>query len=354
MVEVPGELLRALGHLRGGLELDVHVGLGALLLAHGAVGVRHAVVKEHHVVLDHPQPLGSGYFPEPAGLSLPSSGSRCSTYARAPFRPRLLVVPQRKADRPVGLDVGAAEDARQLHNEGRARAVVVGGLPPADAVHVPADDVHLVGVGGADLRAVDLLALARHRWRRVEGAQCRVRLRQRVVVDAGARPRAAIDAAPLGAPAPPASGGATARRTGAAPAPPGRLSRATSPCRWRFPLVRDALDVGAAVAAELRFDPVHGLAIALGALTTIAELREALDRGLVLGEIETRHQRGDVRQCGVGRLVDALCTQHRDECRDEPAAGKKGQAWTHVTTPERMGGRLSILTPCTADRPAHP
>jgi hypothetical protein len=42
------------------LELDVHVGLGPLLRAQRAVGARHAVVEEHHVVLDHPEPRGSG------------------------------------------------------------------------------------------------------------------------------------------------------------------------------------------------------------------------------------------------------------------------------------------------------
>ena len=51
--------------------------------------------------------------------------------------------------------------------------------------------------------------------------------------------------------------------------------------------------VGAAVALELRFDPVDGGAVAIGALTAIAELRQALYRGLVLLELEPADHRLD-------------------------------------------------------------
>jgi hypothetical protein len=46
-------------------------------------------------------------------------------------------------------------------------------------------------------------------------------------------------------------------------------------------VVVNALGVGAAVALELRFDPVDGGAVAVGALAAVAELGEAFDGGLV-------------------------------------------------------------------------
>src|SRR6185437_2658251 len=104
-----------------------------------------------------PSHFGSGYLPDPAGSSLPCSASRCATYAVAS---RLFVVPEHETNRAIGLHVGAAEHARELHHERRTGAVVVRRLTPADAVHVAADDVHLVRMRGADLRAVHLLPLA--------------------------------------------------------------------------------------------------------------------------------------------------------------------------------------------------
>src|SRR4029077_4201872 len=74
-------------------------------------------------------------------------------------------------------------------------------------------------------------------------------------------------------------------------------------------LVRDALRVGAAVALELRFDPVDGGAIPIRALAPVAELRETLDRRLVFLQLEpgdhvlhgvARHRVGDGR---TGRLL---------------------------------------------------
>ena len=51
-------------------------------------------------------------------------------------------------------------------------------------------------------------------------------------------------------------------------------------------VVLEAFDVRAAVALELRFDPVDGLAIAIRSLPPIAELRQPLDGGLVAFQIE--------------------------------------------------------------------
>ena len=99
--------------------------------------------------------------------------------------PRLFVVPENETDRTVGLDVRAAEHARQLHNECGTRAIVVGRLAPPVPIHVSADDIHLVRVRRADLRAVDFLSLAVGRRLRVERAQLRVLLREGVRVHAG-------------------------------------------------------------------------------------------------------------------------------------------------------------------------
>src|SRR5258705_9975146 len=97
----------------------------------------------------------------------------------------LFIVPEGEPDRAIGVDVGAAEDAGQLHDERRARAVVVCRLAPPDAVHMRADDVHLLGVRGADLGAVDLFARARRGGLGVERAYTRVGLLERIAVDAG-------------------------------------------------------------------------------------------------------------------------------------------------------------------------
>src|SRR6185503_13794677 len=66
--------------------------------------------------------------------------------------------------------------------------------------------------------------------------------------------------------------------------------------RGRLVFVFDASDVGAAVAAQLRFDPVHRIAVAVGPLAAVAELSETLDRRLVLLEVEPGDEPGD----GVG------------------------------------------------------
>jgi hypothetical protein len=57
--------------------------------------------------------------------------------------------------------------------------------------------------------------------------------------------------------------------------------------------VLQALDIRAAVRFELGFDPVQRLAIALGALAAVTELRQALDGRLVLFQVELADQCGD-------------------------------------------------------------
>ena len=77
--------------------------------------------------------------------------------------------------------------------------------------------------------------------------------------------------------------------------------------RRRLVLIRDALDVLAAVLLELRLDPVDGVTIALRALPAVAELRQSFDSVLVSLEVEAIDEglHGIVRR--VRRGAAALC-----------------------------------------------
>src|SRR5213596_2809986 len=78
----------------------------------------------------------------------------------------------------------------------------------------------------------------------------------------------------------------------------GRSGRFCPGTRWRrLIVVRQARDIGTAVAPELGLDPVHRGAVAVGALAPVAELGEALDRRLVLLEVEARDQPSDGILC---------------------------------------------------------
>jgi len=66
--------------------------------------------------------------------------------------------------------------------------------------------------------------------------------------------------------------------------------------RRRLIVVLEARHVAAAVAPELRLDPVHGGAVAVGALTPIAEGRESFDGRLVAFQVEA----GDELDDGIG------------------------------------------------------
>src|SRR5204862_6533132 len=111
-----------------------------------------------------------------------------------------------------------------------------------------------------ELGAVDLFARAGNARRRVELSQRRIGLQLGIGVDAGARARAARAA------------GVVPRRGGAGP--------------WRRGRHVDHALGRAAVALELRLAPVHGGAIPLCALASIAERRQPLDGRLVALEIE--------------------------------------------------------------------
>jgi hypothetical protein len=233
---------------------------------------------------------------------------------------RLFVVEQDEADRALAAEPRLVKDARQFHDDGGPGAVVVRGLPPADAIHVGADDVHLVRELRADLRAVDLIAW-RGPWRsrlRVESAQGLVGLQQRIVVHAGARAMAEQGTATLAA----RSAQATAAHRGRRPsrrcgARPGSGSRS-----GLGELVGHALGVRAAVAPELSLDPIECFAIAFGALSPIAEPGELLDRGLVAIEIELTDELGHGIVGGNGRW--RLWGLGREQSRAEQSGDRHG------------------------------
>jgi hypothetical protein len=83
----------------------------------------------------------------------------------------------------------------------------------------------------------------------------------------------------------------TARRTGI-----GSSTAATTTCSasargWR--VIPNALGVGAAIALELRLDPVDRVPISLRTLAAVTELREFLDGRLVFLEVEAGHEVAD-------------------------------------------------------------
>src|SRR5207249_5938710 len=131
----------------------------------------------------------------------------------------------------------------------------------------------------ADLGAVHLFARARRAGWRVERAQPGVGLPEGIVVDAGAGAHATVAATARGGPHP------------LSPSPSGRGGTR------RLIVVLEARHVAAAVAPELRLDPVHGGTVAVRALAPVAELGEAFDRDLVLLEVEPRDQLGDGILC---------------------------------------------------------
>src|SRR5262249_22728307 len=147
----PRERVRFRGEFRLGLELDVDVGFGALVFADGAVWPRPAVIEQHHVVLNHAEPFGFGIFARAHRVLLALQGATLLDIGARALMAGLFVVPKREADRALRYHVRAVEDARELHHERGARAVVIGGFVPAVAVHVGGDDVHLFGMRGAYL-----------------------------------------------------------------------------------------------------------------------------------------------------------------------------------------------------------
>ena len=183
-------------------------------------------------------------------------------------------------------------------------AVVVGGFTETVTIHVRPDDVHLVGVGRPHLRAEDLGPLPIRRLLAVEGAQRFIRLRQRITHDTGPSP-VAKDGAATGS-VPVAADPPTGRRglggvqwwTG-----PGAATAATAAGPGlRVVGVAYALGGRAAHCLELRLDPIDRVTVARGALPSVAELRQPLERGLILIELQPADECAD-RVVGLCALL---------------------------------------------------
>src|SRR5262249_21165051 len=150
---------------------------------------------------------------------------------------------------------------------------------------------------GADLGAVHLLPLPRRAGGGlgVERAQLGIGLAQRVIVHPGAGANAAI-------------------------ATPTRRARGVPWRAWlrsrRRILVGEPGDVAAAVAPQLLLDPVDRGAVARRALPPVAELREALDRRLVMLEIEARDEPGNGIRCRPRGILRCDRRCDRDQERD--------------------------------------
>jgi len=78
---------------RPGLKLNIDVRFGSLFKADGAIRPEHAVIPQHHGVLDHAQPFR---FRVPAGsrwVFLPLESRSLFDVGARPLKPALLVVP---------------------------------------------------------------------------------------------------------------------------------------------------------------------------------------------------------------------------------------------------------------------
>src|SRR6266513_1587343 len=188
---------------------------GPLLGGERPIGARHAVVEQHHVVLDQPQPRGFRVPARAGGILLALQRLALFDVRAGAVEARLFVVPENETDGPVGPDVRGGEDAGELHYERGTGAVVIRRLTPPVPVHVGAHDVHLPGMTAADLGAIHFFARARSRGLRVQCAHPAVGLPLGIGVDPGGGASAAVTASTRGGPPPPSPppfGGGGARR----------------------------------------------------------------------------------------------------------------------------------------------
>src|SRR5262249_32221019 len=109
------------------------------------------------------------------------------------------------------------------------------------------------------------------------------------------------------------------RATTAAATATGASTACVRSRRSRGILVRDALHVLAAIALELRFDPIDGVAIALRPLAPIAKLREPRDRRFVLLQVEALDERANRI---VGRVGTTALRVRRSGRQNEEAAAR--------------------------------
>ncbi len=322
LLKPPGQRLRLRCQFRAHLKLDVDVRLGALLFAHRTIRPRHPVVEEHHVVLDHAEPFRLRVAARPRWILFALKRLSLRDVRGTAVQSRLLVVPERESNRSIGQHIWIAEDARELHHERRARAVVVGRLAPPVAVHVTGDDVHLVGARAAHLRTVHLFARAVGGRLHIECAELFVGLPIRVSVHTGARAN----------PSRPAPARGDGERLQDVVGADDAWRRRGLGRRRRLVLIFETFDVRAAVAFEPRLNPVNRGAIAIGSLTPIAEGGQALDCRFVLFEIESLYQWPDQIGrvlCLRGTAAALRCDDWHEPRRDD-ASGRDDRVQAHL------------------------
>jgi hypothetical protein len=104
----------------------------------------------------------------------------------------------------------------------------------------------------------------------------------------------------------------------------------------RLILVFDPLDVRAAVALQLRFDPIDRRTIAIRSLPPIAELREPFNRGLVFFQLEPADESFD-RIIASGWLLyvtlSTLGTHRGCPCQQAGRDGDRQSLPTHLRPP---------------------
>ena len=177
-MQCPRQRLCLHRELRCRLELDIHIRFGTLVCRNCAVGLRHTVIEQHHVVLNHAEPFRFRIFTRSGWHLLTLQRLALRDVRARTVQSRLFVIPEHEPDRTIGDDIRAAEHARQFHHQRRSRSIVVRGFTPAMSVHVRADDVHLVGMRGADFGAEYFLTLTRRGRLRIQRAQARIGLTQ--------------------------------------------------------------------------------------------------------------------------------------------------------------------------------
>src|SRR3989442_10785915 len=80
----------------------------------------HAVVEQHHVVLDHAEPPRLRVAARAGGILLSLERSSLRDVGARAVETGFLVVPEREADRALRAHIGTVQHARQLHDQRRA------------------------------------------------------------------------------------------------------------------------------------------------------------------------------------------------------------------------------------------
>ena len=191
---------------------------------------------------------------------------------------RFFIVPKCKANRTLRGDIGCAEYLCEFHHQCSSGTIIVDGLVYPVAIHVCADDVHLVRTCAADLGAIHLGAFAIDRLLGIQCANAQVGLSVEITIHT-CRGAIAVYRRATGATAVATDEATGWRRQGL-----GLRPRSTGPGWSRFRVIHivQSFDIAATDIDKPLFDPVDRLAIALRTLAPITELRQALQRSFVV------------------------------------------------------------------------